>query len=111
MRQRFQARGGGNGGEGGFGGFGAFRGGGAPAQEEGPVNRTVYVVERSSAAAKPKVKPVTITTGISDGSFTEVLEGLEPGMEIATGVSSPILAGPAVPQGQSPFGGGGFRRR
>lgn len=104
MRARF---GGGAGG----GAFGSRRG-----EQEGPVARTVYILDKS-AGQKPQLKPVTIKTGISDGSYTEVLDGLKEGDEVVTGLNLP-LAGPAstMPQGRSPFGGppfggGGMRPR
>jgi multidrug efflux pump subunit AcrA (membrane-fusion protein) len=100
MRARFRAGGGPGGGS-----------GARQRQPDGPVTRTVYVPDKtSSKPGKPMVKPVTIKTGIADGSFTEVLDGLNEGDEIATGVLNPALAAstPAPQQGRSPFGGGGF---
>ena len=104
MRQRMRERFGGGDGPGGFGG-------GRQRQQEGPVTRTIYVVDKAaSAPGKPAVKPITIKTGISDASHTEVLEGLSEGDEVVIGENNPnrIAATTAVPQGRSPFGGGGF---
>jgi HlyD family secretion protein len=104
MRQRMRERFGGGDGPGGFGG-------GRQRPQEGPITRTVYVVDKAaSAPGKPAVKPITIKTGISDSSHTEVLEGLNEGDEVVTGEINPnkIAATSAVPQGRSPFGGGGF---
>jgi len=105
MRQRMRERFGGGDGPGGFGGGGRQR------QQEGPIPRTIYVVDKAaSTPGKPAVKPITIKTGISDASHTEVLEGLNEGDEIVIGENNPnkIASTTAVPQGRSPFGGGGF---
>ena len=106
MRQRFRQ----GGGPGGPGGFNAGMSG--PQTPDGPATRTVYVKDPSAPAGKPLLKAVTIKTGISDASFTEVLEGLEEGAEIVTSISNPALAAAGPPQGNSPFGGSfGGRRR
>ena len=53
-------------------------------------------------------QPVRVKTGISDGAFTEVADGLKEGDPVITGIKmSQVQA--AAPAGQSPFGGGGFR--
>jgi HlyD family secretion protein len=76
------------------------RGGGN--RPERKPERTVYVL--AQGASKPTA--VTITTGISDGIATEVLEGLKEGDRVVTGVTeSDAAATPAT----NPFGGG--RRR
>ena len=70
-------------------------------RREGRVARSVYVLREG------KPEPVQIKTGISDGIFTEVQEGLSEGDQVVTGV----LGGDATPApAASPFGGGGFRR-
>jgi HlyD family secretion protein len=109
MRARFRS----GGGPGGPGGSGS---GNRQRQPDGPVTRTVYLVDKqASQPGKPMVKPVTIKAGIADGSFTEVLDGLSEGDEIATGINNPALAAAPAAAGQqqrSPFsGGGGFRGR
>jgi HlyD family secretion protein len=90
-------------------------GGGRQRQSDGPVTRTIYVVDKeASKPGKQIVKPVTVKTGIADGNFTEVLEGLNEGDEIVTGINNPALANTPAPSGQqqrSPFGGGGFGGR
>lgn len=110
MRARFRERmGAGGGGPGGPGGGGRQR-----SQPEGPVTRTIYVVDKEkSTPGKPIVKPVRIKTGIADGTFTEVLDGIAEGDVVVTGINTPILATApaATPQGRSPFGGGGFGGR
>jgi HlyD family secretion protein len=74
--------------------------------------RTVYVLPApagSKDAADLKLKPVQIKVGISDGISTEVLEGLDEGMQVVTG----MLSGGDITTRQNapsnPFGGG-FRR-
>jgi HlyD family secretion protein len=67
--------------------------------------RTVYVLRDG------KPQPVQIKVGISDGVFTEVLEGLKEGDPVITGVSSSGAS--AQQQASNPFGGGfpgGMRR-
>jgi HlyD family secretion protein len=113
MRARFAGRGG--------------AGGQSSSATEGPVTRTIYVIDKESSAAanpsvtrmagllpqlgpshkeKPTLKPVTIKTGISDGTYTEVLEGLNEGELVVTGVNLPASAAATMrPTGASPFGG------
>ncbi|HEU5125106.1 MAG TPA: efflux RND transporter periplasmic adaptor subunit [Verrucomicrobiae bacterium] len=69
--------------------------------------RTVYILENKDSDA-PKLKPVQITTGITDGIATEVIDGLKEGDEVVTAViaSDDSDSGPA-----NPFGGGGRRGR
>lgn len=106
-------------------------GGGSRAGQDAPATRSVYVIEQSADLAKdkpvlsgllsrlpgvasagatnPLLKPVTIKTGISDGSFTEVLAGLQEGDVVVTGVEATLSAsrssGSSSPFGGPPFGG------
>jgi len=103
-------RGGGNGG----GGNGTGTGGGGSGRPRGErqPTRTVYTLSSTNAPgvngdnAKPQA--AQIKTGISDGINTEVLEGLEEGMQVVTGMNAPQTA---TPRPNNPFGGGmrGFR--
>ena len=107
MRQRM-AEGGGPGGPGGSGG-------GAPRKPEGPTTSTVYLLQSSAGApaqGKPVLKPVTVKAGITDGTNTEILDGLKEGDVVVTGTSSAPVAGAAEPTRNPfmPFGGGGGRR-
>ncbi len=102
MRDRWMASGGGGQG-----------GGGPPRQRrEGPVTRTVYLLKKS-ADGKETPEPVTVKTGITDGAFTEVIDGLKEGDVVITGVNLPAPAATAMgqpgasPFGPRPFGGGG----
>jgi HlyD family secretion protein len=64
---------------------------------------TVYLLVRGSDGAQT-AKPVQIKTGINDGIYTQVLEGLKEGDQIIEGEN---LSMEAMQAGQSnPFGGG-----
>jgi HlyD family secretion protein len=100
--------------------FGDGQGGrrGSSTGGDGPVTRTVYLIERDSSAGKEQtiLKPVTVKVGISDGTFNEVLEGLKEGDVVVTGLNLPAPATASAtgarPGGTSPFGGpfgGGMR--
>jgi HlyD family secretion protein len=69
----------------------------------GAATRTVYKLEGTPAA--PKVVPVTIKIGITDGSATEILEGLNEGEAVITSAYQPVVTrgGSSTP---NPFGGG-----
>jgi HlyD family secretion protein len=74
--------------------------------------RTVYVLPKTDpkqqATAKPQ--PVQVKVGISDGINTEILDGLDEGVQVVTGLLNPDT-GPGRPGSPpNPFGGGGFRR-
>ncbi|MGH9614848.1 MAG: hypothetical protein ACRD4P_17430, partial [Bryobacteraceae bacterium] len=95
---------------GGFGGFGGRNGGPGRGRSERPAFHTVYILAPDSTDKNPKLQPVQIRTGISDGINTEVLDGLKEGDHVVTGmISSETMA----PQTSNPFGGGfpGGRRR
>ncbi len=65
---------------------------GAHKKDKRKAGRTVYVLcaaEPSAPGAKREVlRPVQIKTGVSDGSYTEVLEGLNEGDELAAGMKT-----------------------
>ena len=77
--------------------------------------QTVYVLadgQSPGTATNVKLKPVRVRLGVTDGIFTEVLEGLNEDDVVVTGSNTPTTAaGPGG--GQNPFGGGprGFRGR
>jgi HlyD family secretion protein len=122
------ARGGGGegrpGGPGGAGGGGMRRGdrgqgaggpggagGGMHPKPERQLMRTVYVLPANADPKNPesmKLKPVKIKVGISDGISTEVVDGLEEGAQVVTGIISGAGSMAAGPN-NNPFGGG-FRR-
>ena len=80
----------------------SLKGGG---RSDAPVVRTVYVLPPGNPQPIPKA--VKVKLGITDGTSTEVLSGLEEGDVVITGTNLP--ANPSQPAG-SPFGGGGMRR-
>jgi len=69
--------------------------------------RTVYMTTGDEHS--PALKPVQIRTGITDGIFTEVTEGLNENDKIVNGTIGGDSS--ASSGGSSPFGGGGFPRR
>jgi HlyD family secretion protein len=113
--------GGGPGGPGGMGpgggrrerGPGGETAGSAPRpRPERQMTRTVYVLPADAGSGNgepPKPKPVQIRVGISDGVNTEVLDGLEEGQRVITGMISGA-AGSQTGPSANPFGGGPFRR-
>ncbi len=108
-RRRRMAEGGGGGGEGG-GGMGM--GGGSRSRTSTPSpNRTVYLVSTNLVAGRSviELQPVQVKVGISDGTSTEILDGLKEGDSVATGSTGGATA--TAPT-SSPFGGpfGGPRR-
>ena len=70
----------------------------------GPVVRTVYKL--GGTAEDPEVIPVVIKVGITDGSATEVLEGLQEGDAVITSAYLPTAGNGAA----NPFGGSTPRR-
>jgi HlyD family secretion protein len=89
----------------------AGRGGGGGQRGRGKGNRNLHTVYLLAGVEKsPELKPVQIKTGITDGIFTEVVEGLSDGDKVVTSaVSSDSSGGNTTPS--NPFGGGGFPRR
>ncbi len=74
----------------------------------GIATRTVYKL--GGTPTDPQVIPITIKTGITDGSATEIIEGLNEGDAIITSAyqpGAPTATGASTP---NPFGGGGGRR-
>jgi len=116
MRARYGDSGGSRGGGGGMPGGGGG-GGGGRANQDGPATRTVYIIPAGAAKpadpkSGPELKPVTIKTGITDGSYTEVLEGLKDGDVVVSGLNQPVGGAAGARPGATPFGGpfGGPRR-
>ncbi len=104
MRARF-AQGGGPGGGGpgggGFGGGGGGQGGATrrrAAEPEGPKTGVVFVVEKEVGATGREVtvlRSVPVKLGISDGTNTELIEGLKEGEVVAVGTAAPAVAAAA----------------
>ena len=76
---------------------GGPRGGGRKLERR--IERTIYVLRTE------KPEPVQIKTGISDGIFTEVTEGLNEGDRAVIGVTGGAASQPQTPA-NNPFGGG-----
>ena len=119
-RRQFRERGGGGRGPGGDGSSGGGRGfresSETVSRQEGPVTRTIYVLAKTKSPMGKEIemaKPLSVKVGITDGSYTEVIEGLKEGDEVIAGVNLPVAATASGqgPQGSSPFGRGGFRGR
>jgi len=98
------------GGEGGFRGGGGGGGGSRPRSAQ-PSSRTVYLlatnVPPGGGDPIPLPQAARVKTGISDGSFTEVTDGLKDGDTVITAVKITQVEAAAPPGGQRPFGGGG----
>ena len=76
-------------------------GGGGNRPSHQPVPRTVYVL--AATGGQQHLTAVTVMTGITDGSRTEIVSGLPEGAEVVTTIIAPLAAsGP----GTNPFGGG-----
>lgn len=112
MRAMMASGGGPGGGGGGGGGFGG--GGQRQRQAEGPTLKTVYIQAAGNDAdgkkSSPTLQAVNVKVGMVDSTSAEVMEGLEPGAVVITGLkaSATAAAGTANPFG-SPFGGPGRR--
>lgn len=112
MREAFQGQGG-TGGRGGAGG--GRRGGGRPRSGNAPSVQTVYVLEEVGEESEetPKLKAVEVRTGITDGSKTVVLSGLEEGAKVVTAAVAVEGGDAASGRTANPFGpsfGRGGRR-
>ncbi|MCP5525060.1 MAG: efflux RND transporter periplasmic adaptor subunit [Verrucomicrobiales bacterium] len=79
-------------------------GGLSPSGEPGgPAPATVHVVEPGTPATgtkAPVLRSVTVTLGVSDGSTTELLDGLKEGDVVATGI---MAGGPGETNLRNPF--------
>ena len=65
--------------------------------------RTVYVLTGDDSA--PQLKPTPIKTGITDGIFTEVTEGLKEGDKVVSSVAQNDAQNLSSPSGSTPFSG------
>ena len=80
-------------------------------EPEGPRSATIHLLTKETSAAgseKTVLKAVTVKVGVSDGTFTEVIEGLKEGDVIVVGTTSTssATAAPAANPFAGPFGGG-----
>ncbi|MEO6003078.1 MAG: efflux RND transporter periplasmic adaptor subunit [Opitutus sp.] len=79
-------------------------GGDRPRTSDAPVTRTIYRLVGKGVAAKPEA--VFVKLGITDGTQTEVIDGLAEGDLVITNVFTPGKAAAPGAQTASPFGGG-----
>jgi HlyD family secretion protein len=87
---------------GGQGGGGGQHGSGGGKGHSSHSTRTIYVLADAPGGGKT-AKPVQIHAGISDGVFTEIVDGLKEGDEVITGQN--MSAASAQSGSSSPFGG------
>jgi HlyD family secretion protein len=92
---------------GGGGGFGARGGGGSGSRSSQPASRTLYLLATNAPSGTPAPQAVRVRTGISDGSYTEISDGLKEGDLVITAVKLPQSQVATTSTGASPFGGGG----
>ena len=90
-------------------GPGGGAGGGTRPKPERAGPRTVYTVV-AGPGKEMKLKPLTIRTGLNDGAYTEVIEGLNEGDQVVTGLLAASTTQPGGSRPSNPFSGGGFRR-
>ena len=87
-------------------------GGGGEGRRRRPESssRTVYLLKKETQAGKTieVAEAISIKIGISDGTSTEVIEGLNEGDVVITSQSMPANAAAANMTGRSPFGGSPF---
>ncbi len=76
----------------------------SPQRQDQPVSRTIYILSRRADGTLDQTpKPVKVKTGISDGAFTQLIEGLKEGDEVITFIKpSDKAASPT----SSPLSGG-----
>jgi len=77
-------------------------GGGAHPRSE-RTSHTVYILDKAPDG-KEIAKPVQIKTGINDGIFTQVTDGLKEGDEVIVGIN--FSTGASQSSSSNPFGGG-----
>ena len=69
-------------------------------------HRTVYIITTNAPESQgtSPPQPAQIKTGITDGIFSEVLEGLDEGAQVIVGLATPRRTTPGAPSPRSPFG-------
>jgi HlyD family secretion protein len=88
---------------------GAGSAGGTVARAQ--TSRTIYILAPGKDSADPVLQAVRVRTGISDGTYTEITDGLKEGDTVIIGVKLPqSSAASSASGGASPFGGGGGGR-
>jgi HlyD family secretion protein len=66
--------------------------------------RTVYRLRGTDKTAVPEA--VNVKVGITDGTASEIVDGLAEGDVIITGIAQPSVTAPAGQPATNPFGGG-----
>ena len=98
-------------GGGGRGQGGAPGGAAARPRSTQPASRNIYLLGTNAPSgggeSSPVPQPVRVKTGISDGAFTEITDGLTEGDVVITAIKLPQTQAAAPTGGASPFGGGG----
>jgi HlyD family secretion protein len=97
---------------GGGGPGGGGPGGQKPRQTQQPIWRNIYTLVTNTPSGGGDLvitpQPMRVKTGITDGAYTEITDGLKDGDVVITAVKLPASQQAAMaPQGASPFGGGG----
>jgi HlyD family secretion protein len=91
-----------------MGGFpgGGNGGGRRRAETEGPKSGTVYLVQKEKTATggeRTVLQAVNVKLGISDGTSTELVEGLKESDVIAIGTATVVAAAPETRNPLNPF--------
>jgi HlyD family secretion protein len=91
---------------------GGAGGAGGSASRGAQTSRTVYILAAGKDSDNPALQAVRVRTGVSDGTSTEITDGLKEGDTVVIGLKFPqtSAAGAAPGGGASPFGGGGGGR-
>ena len=82
-------------------------GGGSGSRSSQPASRTIYVLAANAPSGEPTPQAVRVKTGISDGAYTEISDGLKEGDAVITAIKLPQSQAATSSAGASPFGGGG----
>jgi HlyD family secretion protein len=85
-------------------------GGDSGARRSQLASRAVYVLATNTSSGEPTPQAVRVKTGISDGTYTEISNGLKEGDAVITAVRMPQSQASTSSAGASPFGGGGGGR-
>lgn len=70
-------------------------------------HRTVYTIgstNQENSTELPRLEPIQIKTGISDGIFTEVLDGMNEGATVVLGLNAAKAGGSSMPVTKTIFG-------
>lgn len=81
------------------------RGGSERSKGTRPLTRTVYLLSATNNVEIPQPKAAQVKTGISDGLFTEIVEGLREEDQVVIGVNMDVKSAATAPA-SNPFGGG-----